>query len=72
MQNTSPSPDDGAASAVTGRKSEAIVVDLEHRIVQLETMEDALFGRFSRRDWWFSTLTFLVIPYLCYLWFWPA
>ena len=72
MQNTSPSTDDRSGSAVTERKSEAIVVDLEHRIVRLETMDDALFGHFSRRDWWFSTLTFLVLPYLFYLWFWPA
>lgn len=47
----------------------AIVADLERRIEELESLDDAAFGEFTRVDWVLCILGALVVPYAIYLWF---
>ena len=45
-----------------------LVDELERRLEELESLDDAAFGRFTKWDWLFVLLTSLVLPYLVFWW----
>ena len=46
-----------------------LVDELEGRLEELESLDDAQFGRFTKWDWLAVLLTSLVLPYLVFWWF---
>ncbi len=55
---------------MTRRNAESRLVDeLERRLGELESLDDAEFGRFTKWDWLVVLLTSLVVPYLVFWWF---
>lgn len=57
--------DDGSAHHLS------MIAELEHRIHELELLEHHKFGEFTKLDWFFCIAGSFLLPYLCYLWFWP-
>jgi len=49
----------------------SVLAELENRIHQLEVMEEEQFGRFTRLDWIICVGGSVILPYACYIWFWP-
>ena len=47
------------------------VAELERRIRELEGLDEAEFGRFTRVDWWICVLGAVVAPALA-LWWWAG
>ncbi len=45
------------------------VAELERRIRELERLDDASFGRFTRLDWWICVLGAVVAPLAALWWF---
>jgi hypothetical protein len=48
-----------------------VLAELEDRIHDLEHMDEKRFGSFTRVDWLLCFVGSFLLPYLCYLWFWP-
>jgi hypothetical protein len=49
----------------------SVLAELENRIHELEHLGEEHFGAFTPLDWFICTAGSLVLPYACYLWFWP-
>ena len=50
---------------------EQLVADLEHRIDELEALDDSDVGRFTTLDWLFCITGSVVIPVIALWWFAP-
>ncbi len=49
----------------------SVIAELEHRIHELEHIAEEQFGSFTWFDWLLCIGGALLLPYLCYVWFWP-
>lgn len=67
-------PEHGPAENTTPEASPhhlSVIAELEHRIHELEHIAEEQFGSFTWFDWLLCIGGALLLPYFCYVWFWP-
>jgi hypothetical protein len=60
----------GDTSAETSHRL-SVLAELETRIHELEHIAEEEFGSFTWFDWLLCIGGAVLLPYLCYVWFWP-